>query len=1058
MFTPSAAPFLPGVPHLYTAQAFDPPPQLPAPDPPSEWTAYHCLDPNHQGTFEDFKASPLFATTQQQFLDRCAECEAFADQHFSPADAQIIRSGFAAFRQNLLRDNGAIFFTDGLPKLYSLGKLNFDRFCLRLRQDDLDLHRRKAKLLELARDLHNCRSSGSAFLQAALGLDASPGGLQGEFHQLLVQRTDALLREVVNQLPTGVLPHTAEARAHAERVRRMEVHMVNRLKLELGLPGADASDLFVGATGLIQPGQVEQCRSLLRDQLRPVLLAQELAQRYMIQLRSELPLALQSPKADLSDHMDELYPVHERLSATFGEVPLNHLLECDPDTDQTRWLNDEGLVANDLLAALARQKLIVASRPASLLYDYSGGYHWNLMHVDMRLFLVNERRELKDPENLVPVRARHALEWARQNPNLSPIPSLTNALLARQRPDDLMDMPAAWLSDADQCHAHCRGLGDAGMVRWLNAQPSLSERLRKLLMPVLTELGMAEALQAVMNRPPKLSAAALLAAAGGSDILLKAIAQPNSYVKVAWSSVFIKAIHELPADDVGALFSAGHPSLIGEAMRKGRDHDVASLMVILPVAIQAGKLSPTMLTAALEVKPQEVMKAGRLKILQTYADHLCSMFKKGQVPLHLLLSGLAGKYWQRGCSGALDGGHTAMVTWFHRLVRSLRQEGCLVDATAAGLLSAAPDHVNSGAMRAIANRHPEALAEHLNQLMEAVNEGIIPGDRLPELLACRGVGQQSGLQRMLLDDPEHPCLPVWTTAVCQARYRNLISLPDETELIRSSDEHATPLLHHLLIRPDAASRLQAWLGVLATLEDAHGLNAAYNLLDARILRSQAPLDGALFRAMTEGWAAGAISAAVDLYGKALERKLITREELNHLLQSPSRANPPASALMTAIQELQHPQVAEYLQALLPLADKGHLTADTLLRLLEGGARVDHTPLSLAVTLQLSDIAESLLETSLTAAERGLISAEQWCRLLRPAQADTVWQEIAQCRAPVLRRMLDQALSRARDSGLLNGPLGMALAKAWQELPKPEPEQAPEPPAQEPEAAPAAEAP
>ncbi|MBB3197056.1 hypothetical protein [Roseateles terrae] len=1039
MFRASAAPFLPGVPHLYTAAAFDAPPQLPAPDLPSEWTAYHCIDPIHEGSFDDFKASALFAATQQQFLDRCTECEAFADAQFSPEDAQAIRTGFAAFRRNLLKDNGETFFTGSLTKLYSIGKRHFDRFCLRLRQNDLDLHRRKMKLYELSRDLHNCRSSGSAFVHAALGLDSSPGGLQGEFHHLLVARIDALLRGVVNQLPAGVPPYTPSARLHEDHVRRMEVHMVNRLKLELGLPGADASDLFVGGTGLIQPGQVEQCRTLLRDQLRPVLLAQELAQRYIIQLRSELPLAAQDPKTDLAEYMEDLYQVHERLGATFGDVPLNHLLECDPDTGQTHWLNDPALVANDMLVTLARQKLIAPRSPASLLHDHSEGYHWDLMHVDMRLFLVDERRELKDPENLVPVRIGHALEWERQNPALSPIPMLTETLLAARRPDDLIQLPGAWLTDEDQCTAHCRGLGDEGVVRWLSAQSSLPERLRKLLLPALTGLGMPEALQKVMKHPPQLPAGTLFLAAGGQNILLRTIAQGNHYVKAAWYGTLVEAFRDLPQRTVGALFTAGRSCLIGKAMMTGLPMDVSSLMALLQQGVQAGKVTAEVLPSSLHVNPQEVMRAGRLEVLREYADRLCDMFRQGQLPLHLLLFGLGGQYWQRGCTGALEGGHVPVVTWFHGLVAGLHRAGCLVDATAAALLSAAPDHVDSGGMRAICNRHPAALAEHLHQLQEAVAARLIPGDRLPELLACRGRGPRWGLCQMVIQDSEHPCLPVWAAAVSRARHRNLISPADVAELLRSSDElHEAPLLHHLLVLPNAGPRLQAWLRVLATLEHAHGLQMAFHLLDARPLQGHAPKDGTLFRAMAEGWMAGAVSALVALYGQALEHKLITRPELNQLLQSSSHATAPVTALMTAVQELRHEHVAEFLQALLSLAEKGHLDADALLHLLEGGSRTDRTPLSTALALEMTEVVESVLDTALAAAERGYISAEQWCRLLRPAQDGAVWQEIAHCRAPALRETLERAFTRACNGGLLDGPLGFQLAQAWQSLRPPAP--------------------
>lgn len=382
---------------LFTQAAFSPPPALAAPLQPQHWISYPGPPSGQPDAFAAFRASPSFQTVRAQFFERIAQCEAFGNAHCSTREAFAITDGFDTFARDLADSDSPTYFNRWLERLYGEGKRDFDRFCLRLAQDDIDLHRRKTVLRELASELSTCRASGAAFMDAARGLDQSPGGLHGEFHEVLMQHIHEHLRQFACRVAAresssaGQTGESGDTVQDPDPLDTMEVHVINRLKVELGLPGHDPHDPVAAAFRLVSPDQVDECLASMRAQLRPVVLARHLAERYRDQLREALPAALQAPEIDLGDHLPLVRSTVHQLNATYGTVPLHHLLEADDNGSHTRWQTDLSLLTHDLLQALERQGLIVPQPPAPLVQGQHDGRDWDLMHVDWRLFLVGEQ-------------------------------------------------------------------------------------------------------------------------------------------------------------------------------------------------------------------------------------------------------------------------------------------------------------------------------------------------------------------------------------------------------------------------------------------------------------------------------------------------------------------------------------------------------------------------------------------------------------------------------------------------------------------------------------------
>lgn len=1017
MFDPSrVSPFLNDVPHFYTTTSFSPPPRLEPPTRPADWVSFNALDSGGLGGFEAFRASPDFTLARQQFLERIEQCEQFAKEHFTPEEAQSMGDGFSAFRRHLLDPNGA-FFGDALKLLYGSGKRHFDTFCLRLAQD-IDLHQRKTALRELAGQLHNCRSSGPAFHDAALSLDRAPGGLHGEFHELLMQRIDALLQEVVNRPLLGVAQtpeHLAERRAW---LQDMEVHMVNRLKKELDLPNPGALDWFVNGANLIQPYQVKLASNLLKAELRPVLLARELAERYMAQLRSKLPPEALAPDADLNCHMNSVDEAHRALSATFGPVNLHHILMEDEDACAWRLQPDLSVLTHDLLENLAAQNLIVPVRSSSIWQEGSKDGIWDLMQVDWRLFLVEERESPRATPAKVPVRLHHAITFV-NGTSTKPPAALVSAVLTND-PGVQREVPMSWLNDEANLTRFCRAQGDRNFQAWIKRKENLEQASLSVLLPTLATLGMWRSFRAVLDQAPW-PAAEVVRRAGGADMLLRALTASSDPVRRRWmvqcesalpalSIAEVKDLVELPAEPLRrALVSATGATIHG-------------FVDLIEAAHTKCAFPQEKLEDLLCLDVQAMMSRGNTEALTAFFNRLAALQQRNVLSDESLVDLLGGEDCQ-GCSAALEHGHTDAVDAFDQFVVKLFKQNVLGYDQVARLLGLPKHGHESGIAKAIRNRHEAAFSRHLAHLQNAFKDRVFLREEISDLLACRDAANRPGLL-VMLQSGRHPCLPAWRQAVAAAAKGGSLHEPEVMSLLAPRSEDGKPWMLSLLERSAGAHYGSTWLDQAHKLQAAGALpeHALVSLLEGYPRHPQDWDSSLLMDAMQPDQFPETVKRLIDLFGFANKRYSFAPRDLAQLLLPMQALDSDRS--VQAMQRLRGlgRHVAAVLEGVRDLGQEGHLNGSPLLMLLHAIARFRLARLSGPTEAGISHLLHSLLGTAVASSEPPRIQADVWGEMLLSAELpqDESVPEPAFQRSEVigLLRLVDQAVTRAEQLGLI----------------------------------------
>lgn len=997
----SVTPFLADASDLFPPSAFDAPPvNRPPPEPPADWISFP--PPDGPSSFEAFRRSPLFERARAQILDRTADCEAFTRAHFSQREAEQMLDGFQGFRHHLTHEDGDAFFTQGLPTLYGYGKRHFDGFCLRLAQDDLDLDQRKTALRELAHQLHFCGSSGPAFLNAYLMLDRAQGGLHSEFHDALLMRMDALLTAFVNQDPPGSDPSPEAVLARQNWRRQMEVHMVNRLKLELGLPGGNPADRFSFGTNIHHPEQVPRCKAFLKQHLRPTVLARDLAERYVARLREALPAPLREPDADLSDATDLIRPVHTRLNATFGPVALHHLLAEDEATGQTRWHSDVALVALDVLDALEELGLVVRPTPIALMHSIAQDCHWELLHVDWQLFFIQERwpPATEAAPVPVPVQLRHLQRGVETSPGRSPFRPLVDAVLRSEPPARLMEIPPQWLTTQDQMRTQLQTLGSPRTVDWLarHGAEELPESVLERLLPTLTELGMSEALGKLMTPGHRFAPRDWLTLAGGVDVLHRSLrgslhqsVQPGrAACSSLWCSVLDAARSTLSGSDLQRAFLVpGQPSLVTLALLGDSDVLLQPLLGLLVEARRHQKIDNETLIRLMEVPIQHAMAQGVAASLMAYGSSLAQMARAGWLRSPALRRLLEGPVRGAGCGSAMAAGQTRVVTWWHQYVAQLHQARWLSSSDAGSLAAGeGTPGDDSAAMKAVRSGRPRSLSVHLKALLTHARTGLLPTDWLPRLLACSGGDGASALGLMLQALGHHPCLGPWRAAVAQATQDLSLNRAALCELLAAPDAAGTPFLRDLVRRSGTYDRAVEWL---ETVKYFHALNRIQEAQVVQLLEARGPArlgqhESALHAAMTTWTLPHAVSFFFTLFGRASALQLVSDTALGQLLNASRSDDPSISALAAAVDLQQTLRLREYLTELLWLFQHPPVAAPVRWRLLDGRLGDGPSALARAVRGGQAWAVRALLKASLQAAEQGLISGEDWCQTLLPTRA------------------------------------------------------------------------
>ena len=297
-FQRSVPTFLNAAADLYTPQALDVPANpLPAPLPPADWLSYEGPEDPRSPQYLAFRASPTFLRVRQQMLDRMDDIETFARRHASPTEFPQWREGLDAFRNRLL-DPAETFVGQRMPLLYGAGKRALDQVCQRLLQDELPLDFRRRHLREMCHQLQMCMATGPAFLQTARALAVDPNGLRSAFLDVIRTHADEVFRRTYR-------------REHSREVGwvrdNWEVHGVNRMRLEYGMPGADPSDSHSFSNHLFWPdGQAEHL-ARLRRALNPCTVAELLADHYLELLSHQLPACV--PELASREHLRAIVPV-----------------------------------------------------------------------------------------------------------------------------------------------------------------------------------------------------------------------------------------------------------------------------------------------------------------------------------------------------------------------------------------------------------------------------------------------------------------------------------------------------------------------------------------------------------------------------------------------------------------------------------------------------------------------------------------------------------------------------------------------------------------------------
>lgn len=992
MFTPSQpSPFLTDVPHFYTTTTFEPPPRLEAPSLPQDWVSFNALEgPGHEG-FDTFRKTPLFQLAKQQFLDRIAQCEQFAHEHCTREERSSILDGLTTFRNHLLDGGGDPFFGSTLGQLYGSGKRHFDNFCLRLQQD-IDLHQRKTALRELASELYNCRSTGPAFHDAAMSLDRAPGGLHGEFHALLMQRIDALLREVVNRPIRGVQQTPENVAKRLNDLRRMEVHMVNRLKLELDLPNVGALDHFVGATSLIETYQIDEAKDLLKAELRPVLLASELAERYRAQLRNKLPPEALADNARLSDHMAAIEQAQRAVNATFGPVSLHRLLTLDDETGECQWQEDLSLLAHDLLEALATQNLIVAQPCSSVLRDRSVDGIWDLMQVDWRLFLVEQRPTLTAAPDRIPVRMQHALKFMAQVPMKAPPAALTAAVLA-DTPENLRQMPLAWLTSEANLTRFCRSLGDKQVQTLIGRERPLDHPSLSTLLPTLTDLGMWRSLATVLTQTGH-SSECLVQLGGGPALLPRALTQPSDQTRKLWLDAFGHALPKMSGDAVKAWFELP-TGRIRRALSNASGATILSYLKLVEAAHKKLGFQVWKLDDLLRLDLQEMMKRGSTETLSAYADRLVALHLQGTLRVESLFTLLDGAE-RKGCSGALESGHKEVVEWYDQLVLKLHDQNVFQGNRVSLLLACTPAGQDSGALKAIRNGHAAALSAHFTQLQSAFEKQVFFPEEIAELLACRDANGRAGLFTMLEQSGLQPCLKPWRLAITE--FAKTQRLPEHAVmgLLAPRTADGRHLLLNLFDGAGGLQRGKAWLAEAILLKESGVLadHALTSLLDGYPRAPDNWDSSLLLDLMQSRESPEGIKQLLALFGFAHKRNKLSDGDLAQLL-IPIQGVESQRNIHTLEQlGTLTAHLGATLEGLLTLGNDGRLDGAPLLTLLHAIARLNVSSVSGPAASDIKRLIERLLATELATFDQRRIQGQLWGELLlnhdepRAATADS----------------------------------------------------------------------
>ncbi|WAC72913.1 hypothetical protein OU995_25940 [Roseateles sp. SL47] len=750
---------------------------------------------------------------------------------------------------------------------------------------------------------------------------------------------------------------------------------------------------------------------------------------------AELPPEWQDGR-DLGNFMPAINDAHTRLGATFGPIPLNHLLTEDPDTGQIHWCKDLSLVALDLMESLTRQGLLVRRTPQRLMGGQSADSEWELQHLDWRLFVVMERVPPQRDFSPTSVRLHHALAWNQLKPSEPVRPAITTAVIANESPETLMTLPVTWLQQEQQVLPLLNQLGPAQTLEWLRPQLPLDNSVLKLLLPPLTDWGMHEVLAQVVESAPQKTARAWVLLAGGPGILRRAVLQASIATQQFWINMVRNALPTLFHFEMPSIFTQPNGrTLIGAALLAGNEGTLRALLKLFSDCCETFPDRSQRWRGFLEVPVQDAMRAGSLQTLKVFAQEMVDMADWGRLSAGQLQPLLEGPVYGSGCAGALSAGHTDGVEWFHDLIGELGRRGLLSPSQIEAMVCSKPEEGNSGAMEAIVHVHANALRAHLMQLLNHAKAERLSSYRLTEALACRSHLGATGLGTMIERHDEDTCRRVWIECVMQARVEDLIDTRSLVDLLSARPASGVPFIRRLIKSPvDEEARTNVWLDILAAFHSRQLLNQneVMELLEARGRPRGSEALPMMVCALNTWAKPFAVESCIKLAFNAYQRGLISQAHLGPLINPPdSRDHSQAPALITAVKSGRLAEVEQYLDTLRAQAETAALPKEVLRDLLDGRTRPGHSALATAVAEKNTAMVELLLNASKDAVSRKLIDPEQWCELLwEPEGITGPVQAYTEAPSPAVYNLLRAAASHAQRHQWLEGPAGQQM---WVEL-------------------------
>ncbi|MBB3197052.1 hypothetical protein [Roseateles terrae] len=818
MFSPSVASFASQSRDYYTPRAFETPAATVAPPTmPPEWCSYEGRDDVRSLAWLAFRASSLFRLIQRQWLDRVHDCDTFAARHCTDQEMAQALSGLSIFRDRLIDYDGEAYFGHRLPLLYSAGKRAMDHICLRLGQDELPLHFRRTQLLEMAKHLELCMSAGPAFIQAAEALDVNPEGLHSAVHTLMRARADEAFRTI----------YLEEQRRTGETfLASMEVHAVNRMRLEYRLPGGDRSDRYSFGPRMFKADHQADHVQRLRQVLAPGEMAVALADRYLAQLNDRLPPEVPRwpARVDLNDHWPKIHAVVQALDLSLAPVSLHSLTEEDEITEAFYWRRDPSLVQRDLLQAMEDKQLTVPRAPVALLTRKDDDPSWTLQTVDRAVFYVDASSRLHPGVVHQPVRSNHllTLDRARPLPAFTGVPErLLNHFVATQPDQELPRIPAIWLQSKVRMEPWLSRMTPGGLRSWLQTQPGPDGLQLAQLLLLCTELGKGALLQTVLDHGPSAEIARLTAL--GTSYLPDAIGASD--VLQVWKDHLMKSLQDLAPERAAQLFTRyGEGPLIPETLMEGQTDALSALLQLLERAVQCGVIPADDLHTHLGRALPEAMDAGHHDTVAVLGDFLLKAFRQGWMRSDDLLQFLHDRIPDRACAGALLNGHPECLQWYFDWIGRLLAEGALPAEGVQDLVSVLGDEGELMSHHPLGQNRATTLGVYLDGLTRFARQGLLSRDLLHEALSCDGL-EESGLLLMVGGLPDEACLHAWRQSLLYAFEQQQISATDVETFLRGSASAEGPFMERLLADPADDRALAAWRATARWLFERNALSA-----------------------------------------------------------------------------------------------------------------------------------------------------------------------------------------------------------------------------------------